>query len=101
MTQISEKGQSPKGSPAPSNHTKHERSDVNTQPRVSRKKYSTRFKALTGVLSTSYFLMAGLNLITFCVSIPLAIGNTLALVLSVWAVCGMSLSIWAGLAVRK
>lgn len=99
MTQISEKGQSRKGSPAP--QSPNERSNVSTQPRVPRKKYSTRFKALTTTLSASYFLMAGLNLITFCVSIPLAIGDTLALVLSVWAVCGMSLSIWAGLAVRK
>lgn len=100
MTQISEKGQEPIISPAPTNH-QTKGSNVNTQPRVPRKKYSTRFKALTRVLSTSYFLMAGLNLITFCISIPLAIGDTLALVLAVWAVCGMALSIWAGLWVRK
>lgn len=100
MTQISEKGQSRKGSPAPTNH-QTKRSNVSTQPRVPRKKYSTRFKALTTTLSTTYFLLAGVNLITFSISIPLAIGDPLALVLSVWAVCGTAISIWAGLGVRR
>jgi hypothetical protein len=93
-----EKGQSPKGSPAPV--SPNERSNVRKQPRMPRKQYSTRFKTLTRKLSATYFLMAGLNLITFCISIPFAIGDPLALVLSVWAVCGMTLSIWAGLWVR-
>lgn len=99
MTQTSEKGQSRKGSPAP--QSPNERSNVSTQPRVPRKKYSTRFRALTTTLSTTYFLLAGVNLITFSISIPLAIGDPLALVLSVWAVCGTAISIWAGLWVRR
>lgn len=90
-----------RGKPSQPLQSPNERSNVNIQPRTPRLKYSTRFKRLTTTLSTSYFLMAGVNLITFCISIPLAIGDPLALILSVWAVCGMSLSIWAGLWVRK
>lgn len=99
MSQIREKGQSPKGSPAP--YTKHERSNVSKQPRMPRKKYSTRFTLLTTRLSRFYLLMAGLNLITFSVSIPLAIGNTLALILAVYGLAGCALSVVGAWMVRR
>ena len=99
MSQISEKGQSPKGSPAPA--IKHERSNVSKQPRMPRKKYSTRFRLLTTSLSRFYLLMAGLNLITFSVSIPLAIGDTLAFVLALYGLASCALSVAGAWMVRR
>lgn len=99
MSRVKEKGLSPKGSPAPV--SPNERSNVSNQPRKPRLKYSTRFTRLTNKLSAFYFLMAGLNLITFAVSIPLAIGDPLAFILAIWGLAGFTLSAVAGWMVRQ